>query len=86
MLKILGVVAANLESVVSCELWLDEKLLDNAMLRLQISGFSVLGFALKVKYSELLELRSMTVFNIVDGGQPDSRRIDLGMHVVLNRR
>lgn len=73
MLKILGVVAANLESVVSCELWLDEKLLDNAMLRLQISGFSVLGFALKVKYSELLELRSMTVFNIVDGGQSSYR-------------
>ncbi|KAH7838813.1 hypothetical protein Vadar_031470 [Vaccinium darrowii] len=64
-------------------------MLDDAMLRLRIRGYSVLSLALKVKYSELLELRSMTLFAIDDfeifaGG--DSFVSNLRLHVVPNMR
>ncbi|XP_058198364.1 fasciclin-like arabinogalactan protein 21 [Rhododendron vialii] len=50
------------------EFHLMASMLDDAMLRLRISGFSILALALKMKHSELLELRSMTLFAVNDVG------------------
>lgn len=74
------------------EFHLMASMLDDAMLRLRISGFSILALALKVKRSELLELRSMTLFAVddvgifadYDGGQ--SFVENLRMHVVPDMR
>ncbi|XP_052205222.1 putative fasciclin-like arabinogalactan protein 20 [Diospyros lotus] len=41
-------------------------MLEEAILRLRISGYSVLAVALRVKYAELMELRTMTVFALND--------------------
>ncbi|PSR86506.1 Fasciclin-like arabinogalactan protein [Actinidia chinensis var. chinensis] len=64
-------------------------MLDDAMLRLRISGFSVLALALRVKYSDLLDMRSMTIFALDDEGifaGGHSFVSDLCLHVVPNRR
>ncbi|KAI7983288.1 Fasciclin-like arabinogalactan protein 21 [Camellia lanceoleosa] len=65
------------------------QMLQDAMLRLRISGFSVLALALRVKYSELSALTAMTVFALDDssiftGGH--SYVSDLRLHIVPNRR
>ncbi|KAL7000710.1 hypothetical protein U1Q18_001863 [Sarracenia purpurea var. burkii] len=58
------------------------------MLRLRISGYSTIALALKVKYAELVNLRSMTVFALNDeaifsGGH--AYVTDFRFHVVPNR-
>ncbi|KAA8529916.1 hypothetical protein F0562_034480 [Nyssa sinensis] len=63
-------------------------MLKDAMLRLRISGYSVLAFALRFKYTELLDLRNMTVFalddtSIFSGGHKFIS--DLRFHIVPNR-
>ncbi|GMP98990.1 hypothetical protein CsSME_00046650 [Camellia sinensis var. sinensis] len=64
-------------------------MLKDAMLRLRISGFSVLALALRVKYSELLDLRALTLFALDDESifaKGNSYVSDLGLHIVPNRR
>lgn len=63
-------------------------MLEEAMLRLRISGYSVLAVALRVKYAELMELRTMTVFALNDvavfsGGH--EYVTEFRFHVVPNR-
>ncbi|XP_059637174.1 fasciclin-like arabinogalactan protein 21 [Cornus florida] len=63
-------------------------MLKDAMLRLQVGGYSVLALALRVKYAELLDLRTMTVFALDDasifaGGHEYIS--DLRFHIVPNR-
>ncbi|XP_059637145.1 fasciclin-like arabinogalactan protein 21 [Cornus florida] len=63
-------------------------MLKDAMLRLQISGYSVLALALRVKYVELLNLRTVTVFalddkSIFSGGHDYVSH--LRFHMVPNR-
>ncbi|KAL6994097.1 hypothetical protein U1Q18_012202 [Sarracenia purpurea var. burkii] len=58
-------------------------MLEDVMLRLRISGFSVLALALRVKHSELSDLRAMTVFAL-----DDASIFDVGHSFVsdLNRK
>lgn len=65
-------------------------MLKDAMMRLRISGYSVLALAMRVKYPELSDLMSMTLFALDDssifaGGSGHSYVADLGFHVVPNR-
>ncbi|THG03519.1 hypothetical protein TEA_013729 [Camellia sinensis var. sinensis] len=65
------------------------QMLQDAMLRLRISGFSVLALSLRVKYSELSAFTAMTVFALDDssifaGGH--SYVSDLRLHIVPDRR
>ncbi|XP_022899455.1 fasciclin-like arabinogalactan protein 21 [Olea europaea var. sylvestris] len=65
-------------------------MLKDAMMRLRISGYSVLALAMRVKYPELSDLKSMTLFALDDssifaGGSGHSYVADLGFHVVPNR-
>ncbi|CAK9164557.1 unnamed protein product [Ilex paraguariensis] len=63
-------------------------MLKDAMLRLRISGYSVVSLALRAKYQELVKLRSMTVFALDDtamfaGGH--SYLPNFRFHIVPNR-
>ncbi|KAK2977515.1 hypothetical protein RJ640_009882 [Escallonia rubra] len=65
-------------------------MLKDAMLRLRISGYSVLALAMSHKYKELLQLRAMTVFALDDSAifeaQGHAYVPRLLFHVVPNRR
>lgn len=63
-------------------------MLRDAMLRLRISGYSILSLALMVKHAELVTLRNMTVFalddaSIFSGGYEYIH--DVKFHIVPNR-
>ncbi|XP_057961710.1 fasciclin-like arabinogalactan protein 21 [Malania oleifera] len=63
-------------------------MLRDAMLRLRISGYSILALALRVKYAELVGLHNMTVFalddiSIFNGGHAYVREVRF--HIVPNR-
>ncbi|XP_052177496.1 fasciclin-like arabinogalactan protein 21 [Diospyros lotus] len=64
-------------------------MLKDAILRLRISGFSVLAMGLKERYSELLDLRAMTVFALDDASifaDGQSYISDMRLHIVPDRR
>ncbi|KAK4407146.1 hypothetical protein Sango_0295600 [Sesamum angolense] len=70
-------------------------MLKDAMTMLRISGYSIVALAMRVKYSELADLKSMTLFAIDDesifmeGGSGEGRGHayveELGFHIVPNR-
>ncbi|PIN18254.1 hypothetical protein CDL12_09082 [Handroanthus impetiginosus] len=67
-------------------------MLKDAMTRLRISGYSIVALALRAKYSELSDLKSMTLFAIDDettfggrGGGGHAYMAELGYHIVPNR-
>ncbi|KAL2510689.1 Uncharacterized protein Adt_16289 [Abeliophyllum distichum] len=65
-------------------------MLKDSMMRLRISGYSVLALAMRVKYPELSDLKFMTLFALDDssifaGGSGHSYVADIGFHVVPNR-
>lgn len=64
-------------------------MLKDAMLKLRTTGYSVLALAMRDKYTELLNLRSLTLFALDDGsiftGGPNYVS-DLMFHIVQNRR
>ncbi|XP_047331743.1 fasciclin-like arabinogalactan protein 21 [Impatiens glandulifera] len=63
-------------------------MLRDAMLRLRISGYTVLAIALKVKYAELMDFSSFTVFALDDPSVFSSGQsfvTDFRFHVVPNR-
>lgn len=69
-------------------------MLKDAMRGLRVGGYSIVALALRVKYSELMELKSMTLFAIddvsafVDGGRSggggQTYVDDMGFHIVPN--
>ncbi|KAG8389336.1 hypothetical protein BUALT_Bualt02G0218700 [Buddleja alternifolia] len=66
-------------------------MLKDAMMRLRISGYSVAALSMRVKYSDLSDFKTMTLFAIddesifmEDGGGP-SYVAELGFHIVPNR-
>ncbi|XP_047306389.1 fasciclin-like arabinogalactan protein 21 [Impatiens glandulifera] len=70
------------------ETFVMRQMLRDAMLRLRISGYTVLAIALRVKYAELVDFSSFTVFALDDlsvftSGQ--SFVSDFRFHVVPNR-
>ncbi|KAL3647870.1 hypothetical protein CASFOL_008838 [Castilleja foliolosa] len=67
-------------------------MLKDAMTRLRVGGYSVVALAMRVRYSELSDLRSMTLFAIddesifVDGDRGGQAYVaELGFHIVPNR-
>ena len=63
-------------------------MLKDAMVRLRMTGFSILALALRLKYPELLSLQNMTVFTLDDssiftGGQAYVSNVKF--HIVPNR-
>lgn len=73
-------------------------MLKDAMTRLRISGHSIVALAMRAKYSELSDLKSMTLFAIDDesifmdgggggGGEGGGHAYlaELGFHIVPNR-
>lgn len=64
-------------------------MLKDAMLRLRISGYSVLALAMREKYRDLLELRAATIFALDDESIFSKGQIyvqDLRFHIVPNRK
>lgn len=71
-------------------------MLKDAMRGLRVGGYSIVALAMRVKYSELLELKSMTLFAIDDvsafvdggrgrgGGGGQTYVDDMGFHIVPN--
>ncbi|XAR60106.1 hypothetical protein NMG60_11033356 [Bertholletia excelsa] len=71
------------------EFFIMRRMLQDVMLRLRISGFSVLALALRAKYHEIMDLRSMTLFALDDASvfaAGHSYVFDLQLHIVPNRR
>ncbi|KAH6826070.1 hypothetical protein C2S53_001507 [Perilla frutescens var. hirtella] len=70
-------------------------MLKDAMRGLRVGGYSMVSLAIRVKYSELLELKSMTLFAIddesvfVDGGRGGGGGqmyvAEMGFHIVPNK-
>ncbi|KAI3449647.1 hypothetical protein Pfo_006312 [Paulownia fortunei] len=69
-------------------------MIKDAMTRLRISGYSIVALGMRVKYSELSDLKSMTLFAIddesifMDGGGGEGGHAyvaELGFHIVPNR-
>ncbi|XP_019161242.1 PREDICTED: uncharacterized protein LOC109157855 [Ipomoea nil] len=66
------------------------RLLKQAMMQLRASGYSIVALAMRVKYPELSELTTMTVFALDDAsifasGEGHAYVADLGFHIVPNR-
>lgn len=69
-------------------------MLKDAMRGLRVSGYSIVALAMRVKYSDLLDLKSMTLFAINDvsvfvdgghgGGGGQTYVDDMGFHIVPN--
>ncbi|GFP92303.1 fasciclin-like arabinogalactan protein 21 [Phtheirospermum japonicum] len=67
-------------------------MLKDAMTRLRVGGYSVVALAMRIRYLELSDLRSMTLFAIddesifVDGDRGGQAYVaELGFHIVPNR-
>nr|GMD68989.1 fasciclin-like arabinogalactan protein 21 [Ipomoea batatas] len=66
------------------------RMLKQAMMQLRASGYSIVALAMRVKYTELSELTTMTVFALDDAdifaaGEGHAYVADLGLHIVPNR-
>lgn len=66
-------------------------MLKDAMTRLRVGGYSLVALAMRLKYSDLSDLRSMTLFAIDDesifldgGGEGRAYVADMGFHIVPN--
>ncbi|OIS97040.1 hypothetical protein A4A49_21354 [Nicotiana attenuata] len=65
-------------------------MLKDVMASLRTGGYSIVALAMRVKYPELADLKSMTVFaiddlSIFDGGNGHEYVANLGFHIVPNR-
>lgn len=66
------------------------RMLKQAMMQLRASGHSIVALAMRVKYTEISELTTMTVFALDDAdifaaGEGHAYVADLGFHIVPNR-
>ncbi|XP_009781974.1 fasciclin-like arabinogalactan protein 19 [Nicotiana sylvestris] len=65
-------------------------MLKDVMASLRTGGYSIVALAMRVKYPELADLKSMTIFaiddlSIFDGGNGHEYVANLGFHIVPNR-